>query len=164
VTISPDEETRTFGVQQFLLSRRARPTTTAGVAIERYAYSLEHIGSRGHEWLGSFAEPEGAWALALRHARALDISGYCDGDILVRIARSGGKIHQARIDTSITACGLEFSGSALRYRVPGDGRDSKQITCDCCVPRGIPMRWRAPQPRKPDADQKMGQSQMSDQD
>ena len=147
MTRLPHEETRTFGAHQFRLSRRARPSALAGVAN---AYSLEHLGNGGqtHEWLGSFAETEGAWALAAMHARALDISGYCNGAILVRIARFGGKIHQAHIGTSTTTCGLEFFGPALRYRVPGDGRDIKQITCDCCVPRGIPMRWRAPHPNR----------------
>lgn len=147
MTRLPHEEMRTLGAHQFRLSRRARPSALSGVAN---AYSLEHLGNGGqtHEWLGSFAEPDHAWAMALLHAQAYDISGYCDGAILVRIARNGGKIHQARLGVSTTTCGLELPGLALKYRVPGDGRDAGQITCDCCVPRGIPMRWRSPHPNR----------------
>jgi hypothetical protein len=134
---SPSVEIRAFGAQRFSLSR-LRP----GIV----AYSLEHLDAAGRprDWIGSFADPAAAWEVAARHAATKEMSGYCDGAILIRIARTDGRVHQGHLFSSFTACGLKFAGSALDYRVGGDGRDRSLITCRCCAPDGQPMRWRAP--------------------
>ena len=60
------------------------------------------------------------------------MSGYCDGTILIRLARHGGKIHQGSMFSCAATCGIKFAGEALAHRVPVDGKDRTLITCYWC--------------------------------
>ena len=127
-------ETRRFGNQSFTLRGHIFMTHARSGEVEVFSGVLWHLGISGIErdLLGSFYDRARAWEAAAQHAAACEISGHCDGTIAVRIARNGGKVHRSSVFAAVTACGLEFAGSALTYRVPGDGRDRKLITCEHC--------------------------------
>jgi hypothetical protein len=96
--------------------------------------SLFHLNAAGSRlcYLGNFAEPASAWPAADHHAYLIAITGRCDGLILLQPDPPVGRVHKGHLQGQRTRCGIRLAQPAANYRIPGDTKDWRAVSCRRC--------------------------------
>jgi hypothetical protein len=130
--IPPLKVERRFLEARLISDQRYELWTWTHLPDSLYLYHTDATGVLRHETWTHFTDHDAAWAEAAHHSWLIALTGHCHGTIPVRLSERAQRVHIAGLESHHTICGIEFVGSAARYRVPGSVRARGVITCQRC--------------------------------